>query len=68
MVKCKLKALLADRELTQQELAERIGVQPSTLSAIANGKSPTVRLYIVDAICTELNCTVGDLFKFVPNE
>ena len=34
MIKFKVKVLLAMREMTQKELAERTGIRPPTVSAI----------------------------------
>ncbi len=47
--------------LSQQELADRLGVSRQTINAIEKGDyNPTVRLCI--GICKELGLTLNDLF------
>ena len=48
-------------DLSQQELAEKVGVSRQTISAIEKGDyNPTINLCI--AICKALNKTLNDLF------
>lgn len=61
MKNLRLKAARAARDLSQQELADAVGVSRQTINAIEKGDyNPTVRLCI--AICRELGCTLDDLF------
>lgn len=68
MIKFRLKVLLAENEMTQAELSEKVGVRPSTLSAMNKGTIKQVPLYVIDGICRELNCDVGELIKYIPTE
>ena len=65
MIKSNLKVLLAKREMTQKELAQRTSVRPPTISAIANDKIVTLPISVLDRMCKELNCNVGDLFEYI---
>lgn len=68
MIKFKVKVMLAIREMTQKELAERTGIRPPTVSAICLG---TVKHLPVDAlskICEVLECQPGDIMEYVPDE
>ena len=57
----KLKAARAAHDLSQQQLAEAVGVSRQTINAIEKGDyNPTVKLCI--AICRTLGCTLDDLF------
>ena len=57
----KLKAARAALGLSQQELAQRVGVTRQTIVAIESGDyNPTARLCI--AICRVLGKTLDDLF------
>ncbi len=57
----KLKSARAALGLTQQELAERIGVTRQTIVAIERGDyNPTIRL--CTQICRALGKTLDDLF------
>ncbi|HIV47256.1 MAG TPA: helix-turn-helix transcriptional regulator [Candidatus Acutalibacter stercorigallinarum] len=57
----KLKSARAALGLTQQELAERVGVTRQTIVAIERGDyNPTIRL--CTQICRALGKTLDDLF------
>ena len=57
----KLKAARAEKDLTQQQLADAIGVSRQTMNAIEKGDyNPTVNLCI--KICMALGKTLNDLF------
>ena len=65
MIKFKVKVLLAMREMTQKELAERTGVRPSTVSAICTGTVKHLPVDALDKICKVLDCQPGDLLEYV---
>ena len=57
----KIKAARAERDLTQKELAEAVGVSRQTINAIEKGEyNPTISL--CRAICRVLGKTLDDLF------
>ena len=57
----KIKAARAERDLTQKELAEAVGVSRQTINAIEKGEyNPTINL--CRAICRVLGKTLDDLF------
>ena len=61
MKNLKLKAARAARDLSQQQLAEAVGVSRQTINAIEKGDyNPTIRLCI--GICKTLGLTLNDLF------
>ena len=61
MKNLRLKAARAGLDLSQQELAEKVGVSRQTVSAIEKGDyNPTIRLCI--AICRALGKTLDELF------
>lgn len=61
MKNLRLKAARAGLDLSQQELAERVGVSRQTISAIEKGAyNPTINLCI--AICKALGKTLDELF------
>ena len=66
MIKCKLKVILAINEMTQKELAERTGIRPPTISAMANNTAKHYPVDVMDKICSVLNCSVGDLLEYIP--
>ena len=62
-----LDVLLADRDMTLTELAERVGVTIANLSVLKNGRAKAIRFNTLTAICRELNCKPGDLLDYVPD-
>ena len=61
MKNLKMKSVRVARDLSQQQLADRIGVSRQTISAIEKGDyNPTINLCI--AICRELGKTLDELF------
>ena len=61
MKNLKLKSARAAMDLSQQELADRVGVSRQTISAIEKGDyNPTINLCI--AICKAVGKTLNDLF------
>lgn len=61
MKNLKLKAARAGRDLSQQQLADAVGVSRQTINAIEKGDyNPTIKLCI--AICKALGRTLDELF------
>ena len=61
MKNLKLKSARAAMDLSEQELAEKVGVSRQTISAIEKGDyNPTINLCI--AICKALEKTLDELF------
>ena len=65
MIKFKVKVLLAMREMTQKELAERTGIRPPTVSAICTGTVKHLPVDALDKICKVLDCQPSDLLEYV---
>jgi putative transcriptional regulator len=61
MKNLRLKSARAAKDLSQQQLANIVGVSRQTINAIEKGDyNPTIRLCI--AICKALDKTLDDLF------
>ena len=61
MKNLKLKAVRAAKDLSQQALADLVGVSRQTINAIEKGDyNPTIKLCI--AICKVLDKTLDELF------
>lgn len=61
MKNLRLKAARAAKDLSQQELADLVGVSRQTVNAIEKGDyNPTIRLCL--AICCALDKTLDELF------
>ena len=62
-VEVHLDRLLAERDMTLTELAERVGVTVVNLSILKNGRAKAVRFSTLTAICRALDCQPGDLLS-----
>ena len=65
-IKVNLAVLLAERGIKSKDLAEAIGITEANLSLLRQGKVKGMRFDTLEAICSHLQCTPGDLLKYVP--
>ena len=68
MIKFRVKVMLAMREMTQKQLAERTGVRPPTISALCTGSAKHIPVDVLDKICTVLKCQPGDIIEHIAGE
>lgn len=64
MIKFRVKVMLAMREMTQKELAEKTGVRPPTVSAICTGTAKHIPVNVLDKFCKVLQCQPGDIMEY----
>lgn len=62
MIKCRLKVLLAEHDMTQKELATKTGIRITTVSDMCNNKSKHIPLDTLDILCNFFNCEISDIF------
>lgn len=60
----KLDVVMAERHISLNELAEKVGISNVNLSKIKNNKVSAVRFSTLAAICETLNCAPGDILKY----
>lgn len=65
MIRFRTKVMLAERGMTQKELADATGIRPPTVSAICTGVAKHIPVDVLDKVCACLNCQPGDLFEYV---
>lgn len=64
MLKSKIKVRLAELDVKQQDLSEKLGVTKQTMNAWVNGRSmPTLETAF--KIANVLECRVDDLYKYI---
>ena len=68
MIKFKTKVLLAMREMTQKELAEKTGIRPPTISAICTGSVKQLPIEALNKICKVLDCQPADIMEYIEDE
>ena len=64
VIKFKVKVMLAMRDMTQKELAERTGIRPPTVSAICTGAVKQLPIEALNKICKVLDCQPADLLAY----
>ena len=64
MIKFTVKVMLAKREMTQKELAERTGIRAPTISAICTNTIKHLPVDALDKICDVLDCQPGDILEY----
>ena len=60
----RLDRMMADRKISLNELAEKVGIANVNLSKIKTGKVSAIRFSTLEAICEALNCQPGDILEY----
>jgi putative transcriptional regulator len=60
----KLDDLLHERRMTLTELAAKVDITLANLSILKTGKARAIRFSTLEAICSALDCQLGDLLEF----
>ena len=60
----RLDRVMADRKMSLNELAARVGIANVNLSKIKTGKVSAIRFSTLDAICDALDCQPGDILEY----
>lgn len=63
----RLDRVMADRKMSLNELAEKVGVSNVNLSKMKTGKISAIRFSTLVAICDALNCQPGDILEYDPD-
>ncbi|MCG7406579.1 helix-turn-helix transcriptional regulator [Paenibacillus sp. ACRRX] len=64
----RLDRMMADRKMSLNELAEKVGISNVNLSNIKTGKVSAIRFSTLDAICKVLDCQPGDILEYKREE
>ena len=60
----RLDRMMADRKISLNELAAKVGIANVNLSNIKTGKISAIRFSTLEAICDVLDCQPGDLLEY----
>jgi putative transcriptional regulator len=60
----RLDRMMADRKMSLNELAQRVGISNVNLSNIKTGKICAIRFSTLDGICRVLDCQPGDILEY----
>ena len=64
----RLDRVMADRKMSLNELAEKVGISNVNMSKIKTGKISAIRFSTLNGICRVLNCQPGDVLEYVEDE
>lgn len=64
----RLDRVMADRKISLNCLAEKVGISTVNLSNLKTGKVKAIRFSTLNSICTVLNCQPGDILEFTVDE
>lgn len=65
MIKILLSERLAERNMTQSELAQLTGIRPSTICDIYHNNIDRINLMHLEKICRVLKCSISEVLKTV---
>ena len=60
----RLDRVMADRKMSLNELATKVGIANVNLSKIKTGKVSAIRFSTLEAICEALHCQPGDILEY----
>lgn len=64
----RLDRVMADRKMSLNELAEKVGISNVNLSNLKTGKVKAIRFSTLEAICGVLDCQPGDILEYSRDE
>lgn len=64
MIVFKLQEIMDKKGITRYQLAKDTGINYLTINKLYKGESRTIQFDILDKICTQLECTPGDLLVY----
>lgn len=67
MIKCHLSKLMGERKLKVIDVARATGLNRSTISALYREEAARIEISAMDTLCCFFDCSVCDLFEFIPN-
>ena len=60
----RLDRVMADRKISLNQRAQRVGISNVNLSNLKTGKVRAIRFSTLNAICDVLDCQPGDILEF----
>jgi putative transcriptional regulator len=67
-MKCNLKRLLFDRDMSQMDLHRKTGIRYETINWYFHGLIKRMNVHDIEKICDVLGCSLSDLIEYAPNK
>ncbi len=64
----RLDRMMADRKMSLNELAEKVGLSNVNMSNLKTGKMRGIRFETLNSICKALDCQPGDILEYAEDE
>ncbi|MCR5323930.1 MAG: helix-turn-helix transcriptional regulator [Lachnospiraceae bacterium] len=64
----RLDRVMADRKMSLNELAEKVGLSNVNMSNLKTGKMKGIRFETLNSICKTLDCQPGDILEYASDE
>jgi putative transcriptional regulator len=68
MIRIHFSRLLGERKLKMAEVSRLTGLSKNALSDLYYEKTLSMRFDTLSKLCQVLNCQVGDLLEYIPDE
>ena len=64
----RLDRMMADRKMSLNELADKVGLSNVNMSNLKTGKMKGIRFETLNSICKVLDCQPGEILEYTPDE
>lgn len=64
----RLDRMMADRKMSLNELADKVGLTNVNMSNLKTGKMKGIRFETLNSICKALDCQPGEILEYTPDE
>lgn len=68
MIKCRLRVLLAEKDLQQKDIAKITGIQTNTISKMCRNDIKQIPVTALNALCKYFDCQPSDIFQYVSDD
>ena len=68
MIKCHLSEVMGKKKLKISDLARETGLHRNTITLLYKEEATRVELDAMEKLCIYFDCSVGELFEYVPDE
>ena len=67
-VRVRLSRILGEKRIKMAELSRRTGISKYALHKLYHEKNKGIEFATLEKLCRALECSVGDLLEYVPEE
>ncbi|WP_298228425.1 helix-turn-helix transcriptional regulator [Gryllotalpicola sp.] len=67
-IRIHIDRLLVERSMSVGDFASAIGITPTNVAVLKNGRARALRFTTLDAICRVLECQPGDILSWADDQ